>query len=478
MTPAGAAQAVFERIRASTRPRLLMVTHPHGGGVTRHVAELAFALAGRAEVLVLQPAPGGGLALRSASPGEEARVGMPAGAHAAMRPLLASLGIDRVHFHHVEGHAPGILQLARELACPYDVTLHDYFPACPEYHLLDGQGRFCGGAPGCRRCLEAHPPLWALDVDTWRAWFRPWLEGAQRVIAPSRDCATRMRGFFPSIEPLVWPHPEAPAAPPAATRVLVLGALSPAKGIDLLEACALDAAARGLPLHFRVVGFLARPLAAAPTTLGITGEYDEGALAQLVALERPDAFFFPAQCPESFSYTLSEALATPCPIVATDLGALPERLAGRGNARVLPWSSPPARFNDALLELAPPQPALRRDPAGRVSFDDYAARYLEPLHARPRPLPPLPALEAEWLTEGPVPAWGWTLPALFDDGVRCGKRSSAALLRSRLEAVDAEIAAATERARAAEARVRELEASTSWRLTAPLRRLVRLVRGA
>ena len=32
--------------------------------------------------------------------------------------------------------------------------------------------------------------------------------------------------------------------------------------------------------------------------------------------------FFPAQCPETFSYTLSDALATSLPIIATDLGAL------------------------------------------------------------------------------------------------------------------------------------------------------------
>ena len=46
--------------------------------------------------------------------------------------------------------------------------------------------------------------------------------------------------------------------------------------------------------------------------------------------------FFPAQVPETYAYTLSVALASGLPIVASALGALPERLAGvaRGDGAV------------------------------------------------------------------------------------------------------------------------------------------------
>jgi hypothetical protein len=74
--------------------------------------------------------------------------------------VLAGVGIDRIHIHHVHGLPAGVLDLPARLARPYDLTLHDYFPACPGYHLVDGGARFCGGQPDCHRCAEAHPVQW------------------------------------------------------------------------------------------------------------------------------------------------------------------------------------------------------------------------------------------------------------------------------------------------------------------------------
>ena len=46
----------LRRLAASPRPKVVLVSHGWGGGVRRHVDELAAALAGRAEVLRLGPA--------------------------------------------------------------------------------------------------------------------------------------------------------------------------------------------------------------------------------------------------------------------------------------------------------------------------------------------------------------------------------------------------------------------------------------
>ena len=327
------AGADLERIARSPRPRILFVTHAFGGGVRRHIDELAACIAADAEVLLLQPAYGGRVALRWIRDGESLALWPDAASDwQALLALLRALRVGRVHFHHVHGFAMDVLQLPRELDCAYDVTLHDHFPLCPEYHLTDGDGRYCGGEPGCRRCLQAGPAQWPLAIEQWRALFEVFLAGAGRVIAPSGDCAERVRRFLPSVSPVVWTHPRAPSPPPQAPlRVLVPGAISPAKGMALLEACVRDAAARRLPLHFRVLGYTAAPLPSWPALpFSLTGEFEEGRLPELLALERGDVVFFPAQCPETFSYTLSDALDSGLPIVATDLGALPERLAGRG----------------------------------------------------------------------------------------------------------------------------------------------------
>lgn len=474
---AGATQAAtahLERLAASPRPRLLFVAHAFGGGVRRHIEELAASIAGEAEVLLLQPAPGGHAALRW----------MRAGAQLALFPqmradwealvsLLRALGVARVHLHHVHGFGEEVLRLPGRLGCPHDVTLHDHFPICPNYHLTAGDGRYCGGEPGCGRCLEAGPAQWPVSIEQWRTAFEEFLGAAARVIAPSTDCAERVRRFLPSVAPVFWSHPRGQAqAPRAPLRVLVPGAISPAKGMALLEACVRDAAARGLPLHFRVLGYTARPLPPWPTLpFSLTGEFEEGRLPELIALERGDVAFFPAQCPESFSYTLSDALDAALPIVATDLGALPERLAGRASTRILRWDSTPGEVNDALLACAAAAAARPAAPGQGTSFEEYRGRYLQGLPAtsvaRGGAIPDVPARWLDVPVEADPPTT--TLAWLFADAVLCGRASSREKLARRTAEADALLAQLRER-------LSRIESSRSWRLTAPLRAIARWLR--
>lgn len=467
------AEADLRRIAASPRPRILFVAHAFGGGVRRHIDELAACIAGDAEVLLLQPAGERRAALRWLRAGERLALfpEMPA-EWEALVSLLRALGIARVHFHHVHGFTEEVLQLPGRLACPHDVTMHDHFPICPNYHLTDGDGRYCGGEPGCRRCLEAGPAQWPLSIEQWRARFEGFLAAADRVIAPSQDCAQRVRRFLPTVSPVVWNHPRGQAqAARAPLRVLVPGAISPAKGMALLEACVRDAAARDLPLHFRVLGYTARALPPWPALpFSITGEFAEGRLPELIALERGDVVFFPAQCPESFSYTLSDALDSALPIVATDLGALPERLAGRASTRVVRWDSPPGAVNDAILACAAPA-AERPAPRQGTSFEDYRARYLQGLPAtsvaRGEAIAGVPArwLDAPVEVDPPTTTLAW----LYGDGIVCGRASSREKLARRAAEADALLAQAHER-------MSRIESSRSWRLTAPLRAIARWLR--
>ena len=265
-------------------------------------------------------------------------------------------------------------------------------------------------------------------------------------------------------------------------RVLVPGGISPAKGIDVLEACARDARDRALPLHFRVLGFLARPIPHWPELpLTVSGEFPEGRLPELLAFEHGDVVFFPAQCAETFSYTLTDALDTALPIVATDLGALPERLARRGNARIMRATASAREMNDALLAATEPRPAAPRPEPG-PDFAAYARAYLDGLARTAGPGATRPGLRADWtVAPAHVDPPTTTLAWLYDDAVVCGKAESHEKLRRRAAEADHQLAAMPEalrRAGEAERRLAEVHASTSWRLTAPLRRLVTWMRRA
>ncbi|MEO8506291.1 MAG: glycosyltransferase [Betaproteobacteria bacterium] len=345
------------RLAESDKPRLVFVSHPWGGGIRRYMYDLVALTAERCEVLFLEPAVGDTVKLSWPQAGESFALyfSLPTEL-SVLAETLRTIGVARLHFHHVHLQPRAILELPALVGAPYDYTLHDYHPICPQYHLVTEDGRYCGepDASGCAACLARRPPQWPMDIGAWRAAFGRLLRGAQRVIAPSQDVATRMRRYFPDLPVTVWPHPEgAPAATPRIVRVAILGNLSPEKGLHVVAACARNALERGLPLTFRVLGSTTEPIAQAPDApLTIYGQYVDSELPQLIAAEKPDVLLFAAQVPETYAYTLSVALQSGLPIVASALGAFPERLAGVPRSTTVPWNAPPAKWNDALLAAA------------------------------------------------------------------------------------------------------------------------------
>ena len=521
------------RLAASPRPPIVFVSHAWGGGIRRHMNDLAALVRDHANVLYLEPA-NGSVKLSWPRDGEAFAAWFRLPDDAAMlAAMLRGIGVARLHFHHVHGLPQSILELPAQIGVPYDCTLHDYFAICPQYHLTDARGRYCGepDRAGCATCLADRPPPWRLDIDAWRALFGEFLQRADRVIAPSHDVEARIHRYFPALPIVVWPHPEATVPSPAAiTRVVILGNLSPEKGLHVVAACARDAGARGLPLVFRVLGATAQALAQSPAApLTVHGSYDDAKLPALLAAERADVLFFPAQVPETYSYTLSVALSTDTPVVASALGAFPERLAGRPRVRLLPFDAPAARWNDALLDVArdvngpssaadtAPFPAERKERVGgdgRNMSDPqrYVERYIAPLPQKRAPR----ADVADFVARHFVPdsadvGPALTLSELFEAGALCGHAEARAELGRRvataeqaiamlddarqrnttsdaattLALVDAErqlaalrrnVGALEEGAQAARARLQALETSTSWRMTAPLRSGVGRVR--
>ena len=368
--PAARGRAALERLAGSDKQLLLFVAHAWGGGIRQHMNELAGLVGAQCDVLLLEPAAGGTVRLSWLKPGEDlaAYFTLPAEMQALVT-LLSVLDVARIHFHHVHGLPRAMLDLPARLGVPYDCTLHDYYAICPQYHLVTADGRYCGepDAQGCAACIAARPAQWPLDIGTWRATFAALLQGAERVFAPSGDVERRMRRYFPGLPITVLPHAEpALAASARVTRVVTLGRLSPEKGLHVVVACAQDARARGLPLSFRILGAVSEPVAQRPQLpLSVQGEYGDADLPALIAAERPDVIWFPSQVPETYSYTLSAALVADAAIVASELGAFPERLAGRPRTSLVPWNATPAEWNAALLGAD----VARATPSSHVSLD-------------------------------------------------------------------------------------------------------------
>ena len=349
---------------AETRPVVLMVEHGLGGGVAKHVEDLAALMRPRADCFLLAPNRGGLLRLSKFESGSWPALYFRSPYELdGLANFLRTAAIGRVHFHHTLRLDSEILKLPEKLDVPYDYTVHDYYCFCPQITLTTDSFRYCGepDESGCNKCLQIRPAPGNESIEHWRSRHRTFVEGADRVFAPSLSVEQRMRRHFPNASIISAPHPEPVEAknPPGPVwrhqaghlRIVVLGALNAIKGADLLEACAIDAAKRNLPLEFHLVGYAYRNLSGAGHRLVVHGKYRDDDVHRLLADLSAHVAWFPARWPETYSYTLSAVLREELPVAATDLGAIHDRLAGRALSWALSWDSSAQDWNDFFLKL-------------------------------------------------------------------------------------------------------------------------------
>ena len=143
----------------------------------------------------------------------------------------------------------------------------------------------------------------------------------------------------------------------------------------------LASAANPAELSIHVIGHadteLPRPLA---KRIAMTGEYEEADLPALLAKVKPHVVWFPGQCPETYSYTLTTAIDAGLPIVATQIGAFPERLEGRPLTWLVDPEASPEEWLAVFAKVRGALTSQRKPPAGRprqAVADYYRDHYVK-----------------------------------------------------------------------------------------------------
>jgi len=360
----------------SVRGNVLVMIHARGGGAARHMQE---------EMVRLQERGISGFLLLPVKHSAKARLtalGLPKLPNLdfvnlrdprIMVDLLEELGISEVHIHQLvdfpQGCARQLMAACRQRGIPVDVFVHDYQFICPRINLVDASGRYCGepDETGCQQCLTQRAkgiesPI-SHDIHAWRVHHGAVLASARRVVVPDEDVKSRLATYFPHAHYAVRPHeepagfpPTRPASPRAERpfRIVTIGAISRVKGFEVLHAVANHARKRKLPLEFVLLGYSRKDSELQAAGVRVMGRYHDGQVQQLLGELQADAVWLPAIWPETYSYTLSAALAAALPVAVFDLGAPPARLARHGGDHLimpLAWATRPGIIASALVDF-------------------------------------------------------------------------------------------------------------------------------
>jgi GT2 family glycosyltransferase len=283
--------------------------------------------------------------------------------------------IDYLQFGNI-GKAWGTLSRYVKLT----TVIHDYHWVCQNENLLDRKGVFRKNPPPTTcsdiALLCQYPPskrnsILARSQSEHSLCFSEVLERSTSVIAPSdsaRFTLLQYAGKARTFKIHTAYHDNSGISrdflnscnrPPiqrieGIAHVLVIGAIGPNKGIDLLCDLCRSINAKSLPIKIHIIGHTSsdKILQSLGESVAISGKYTDEELPNLIRDSKGRCALFLSPWPETYSYTLSIAFEHKIWPIAINLGAPGERITKAGYGSLLETPTVEA-ICSKILELHP-----------------------------------------------------------------------------------------------------------------------------
>ena len=244
--------------------------------------------------------------------------------------ILSKLGINLVHINHLINHSFDLINIMIKKSIPYVVNLHDFYYICPSIHLVDKNFEYCNF--NCKNCsgIACKPDISPqIILKKWQKECFNLLEKSAINIAPSQSVVDTYCDNYPDlnnfnlIEHGVHINKSSYKAKLTSKpiKILVPGHVSPHKGSLLIKQ--LKEMDKNKNFEFHFMGTTIPNL----NSYGINhGKYERDDFNNIVSRIKPSFSLILSTCPETYSYTLTESWMVGLPVIASDLGALKERI--------------------------------------------------------------------------------------------------------------------------------------------------------
>jgi glycosyltransferase involved in cell wall biosynthesis len=249
-----------------------------------------------------------------------------------------------------------------------DFKIHDFHSLCPSPHLSDYEQKYCGIPTEhavCKQCLPRNLNWYhawfdkedmAVDIDVWRKPFQRLFDACDVVTCFDESSIDILRTDFVieqgkiNVVPHELQHFKCSEKNSIGNflSIGVVGTLSHIKGGDVVsELCSyIDHEKLDVPVV--VIGESYTQL---PANAIIHGRYSPAELPALVESLGVSVVFMASIVPETFSYTISEAIEMGMPVVAFDIGAQGRRVKEYRLGKVVPVGASPEEILTAAKSI-------------------------------------------------------------------------------------------------------------------------------
>ena len=259
--------------------------------------------------------------------------------------ILSKLDIKIIHINHLINHTFDLAEIANKKRIPYIVSIHDFYYICPSIHLINENYSYCEFK--CKTCK------FETILKDWQKYGLKLLENAYLNIVPSDSVIEIYKSVYPdlnnfklikhgrdieksNIEPELSKNP---------IKIAIPGHISQHKGSLLIKKIKNLDKDNALELHF--MGTAIPNL----NKYGINhGRYKRGDFNKVIAEINPSFIAILSTCPETFSHTLTESWKSGIPVIATNIGALKERVNKTGGGWLVDYKNP-QKIYDKILSI-------------------------------------------------------------------------------------------------------------------------------
>ncbi len=346
------------------------------GGTTIHVKDIISSLSDTYNFHVLFPA-GKNYLVESYLGGDVVRTAIPFGLNSLgdynrynrdygemIDKIIRALAIDTIHIHHMIGHYFDVADVAKRLGVNTVITLHDFYSLCPSINMLHYNEEYCCdmAEKNCANCLIKTGRGQNNIIPNWQSDWGEFLKKCDKVLVPSDDTRERLLKIYDDVEITAIEHGvevhKNDVKPQLCDklRVAFIGVICHHKGGEMIKKLINTS---GHPeIEFHIFGKSEYPQLENSTSNYIFhGAYQREELNTLLWKNKINVICFMQIWPETYSYTVNEAVSAGIPILSLDMGAGAERVKKYNLGWVLPSNATSGEILDKLL-------AIKDDAAG------------------------------------------------------------------------------------------------------------------
>lgn len=257
--------------------------------------------------------------------------------------ILGYFNIDYIHVQHFKKHTFDIVDLANDYHIPIYLTLHDFYMICPKVNLLNTQGEYCKttrGAKACYKCLRNEFGFYQDILPVWNKKNYEIFPKFKKIFAPSQSVKDIFMEYYAELygeldfEIEVIEHGiqnidvenQPKKMKQDLFKVAFIGGIAPYKGSNTIYEMIKNNQDKQIEWHiFGNIGDQKLNLLE-HNQLIKHGRYERNRIEELLNYHQIDLVCILSKCPETYSYTLSEAINANKVVLVTDIGALGERV--------------------------------------------------------------------------------------------------------------------------------------------------------